>query len=75
MAAATCFVTSFMVESLFQLLTYDLGHGPLFCTGEQPARALHLWRWMYADDLWIRDMQETVGLDNGLSQVWGDRCG
>ena len=44
--------------------------------GEQPARALHLWRWMYADGLWISDMQETVGVDNGLSQViskaWDD---
>jgi hypothetical protein len=29
---------------------------------------------MYADDLWMRDMQETVGVNSGFSQRFVDKA-
>jgi len=45
----------------------------LLFSGERPQRARQLWRWMYHEEGgWVNDAEDTVGLQNGLSQSF--RC-
>jgi hypothetical protein len=40
--------------------------------GEARSRALHLWRWMYGDNNWIRAFDDTKGRQNGFSRAFLD---
>ena len=40
----------------------------------RPSRALHIWRWFYADGQWIRRFDDTVGLQNGFSKSFADKA-
>ncbi|KAG1668029.1 hypothetical protein FOA52_006562 [Chlamydomonas sp. UWO 241] len=41
--------------------------------GETANRALQLWRWMYADGCWVGDLQDTAGVQGGVSQKFIDQ--
>lgn len=44
---------------------------PFLC---RPARAMHIWRWLYDDGQWIRKFSDTVGLQNGFSQAFVEKA-
>lgn len=44
-------------------------------SGEDPRRALQIWRWMYYDNNWISSFQDTLGAQNGFSQSFIDKAG
>jgi 23S rRNA (adenine2503-C2)-methyltransferase len=37
---------------------------------EKRSRALHIWRWLYADGNWIRDFGDTVGRQDGFGKAF-----
>ena len=47
-----------------ELLTID--------AGERPQRARQLWRWMYYRGNWVRSLEETAGVQGGISDAF--RC-
>ena len=38
--------------------------------GERPQRARQLWRWMYYRGNWVRSLEETAGLQDGISEAF-----
>lgn len=42
--------------------------------GESAKRATQLWRWMYADDQWVGALDDTNGLQGGLSAAFVEKA-
>lgn len=42
--------------------------------GEDPRRALQIWRWLYYDNNWVASLQDTLGKQNGFSQRFIDKA-
>jgi hypothetical protein len=42
--------------------------------GEDPRRALQVWRWLYYDGHWVASLQDTLGQQNGFAQRFIDKA-
>ncbi|CAL8466079.1 g5615 [Coccomyxa elongata] len=64
-------------QLMLKSLTYTDLEQWCISVGERPQRARQLWKWMYYDGGWVRSLDDTADLQDGLSaafrEQWRDR--